>query len=94
MTRSRLALVASASALTITACLLGAPAAQAQFVCVGNANGAPVLANTADGDGATAAGSVGNTACGPQANASSGSTATPRSAIKPMPAAATPPFPA
>jgi hypothetical protein len=43
MTRTRLALVASASALTIVqACCFGARQAQAQFVCVGNGNGATV----------------------------------------------------
>jgi hypothetical protein len=50
MTRTRLALVASASALTIVqACCFGARQAQAQFVCVGNGATVPTTA-TASGE--------------------------------------------
>jgi hypothetical protein len=69
--RIRLSLVSSVGTglAVVLAASLAPPQAQAQFVCVGNANGATVPANTADGAGATAAGGT-NVACGTGANAS------------------------
>jgi len=69
-------LAATALGFALAACV-GTPQAQAQFVCIGNADGAAVgngLAGTsASGQGATAAGSPNNVACGPNANASGAS---------------------
>ena len=69
MKRIRWSLVSSAGTALAMALLLGISQAQAQFVCVGNATGAAVPANTADGAGATAGGGIGNVACGTNANA-------------------------
>jgi len=67
MSRIRLSLVSSVG--TVLASSFGAPQAQAQFVCVGNTNGATVPPATASGAGATAAGGTNNVACGTNANA-------------------------
>lgn len=66
---SRFLLIVVALALGAT---LSPEPAKAQFVCVGNATGALVPLATADGDGATAAGSTSNFACGTSADASGG----------------------
>src|SRR4030095_13674659 len=63
-------LAATALGAMLAVVLGGAPDDRAQFVCVGNADGAPVPPATADGGGATAAGSGLNSACGPGADAS------------------------
>jgi len=54
MSRVRLSLISSAGTALGVVLALGAPQAQAQFVCVGNANGATVPPATASGAGATA----------------------------------------
>src|SRR5437764_9008259 len=61
------ALLGAASAAAL--CIIMTSPAAAQFVCVGNATGALVPPATADGAGATAAGSANNVACGTTANA-------------------------
>ena len=60
-------LIATALGCVVAACI-GAPQAQAQFVCVGNPNGAVVPPGPANGDGATATG-ISTMACGSGANA-------------------------
>ena len=75
LSRQRAALLAGCAIVTIVvgATLAPRPAA-AQFVCVGNSDGAAVgdgvVGTTASGANATAAGSALNVACGTQANAS------------------------
>ena len=66
----RAALLASCAIAALGGSLLASRPAAAQFICVGNATGALVPPGTADGAGATAAGSGNNVACGPFANAS------------------------
>jgi hypothetical protein len=68
----RLCFVPSATMALVVAvaCCVGAPQAQAQFVCGGSADGS----EPQDGARATAAVGVSNFACGTNANASSGTT--------------------
>jgi trimeric autotransporter adhesin len=62
-------LAATALGFVLAACV-GVPQAQAQFVCVGNLDGATVGPATASGAGATATGgATNNVACGTSANA-------------------------
>ena len=60
-------LTATALGCVVAACI-STPQAQAQFVCIGNPNGAPVPPGAASGDGATATG-ISTMACGTGATA-------------------------
>ena len=61
---SAVRLLTAAALGCVVAVCIGAPQAQAQFVCVGNANGAAVPPGIADGAGATATG-IATTAINP-----------------------------
>jgi trimeric autotransporter adhesin len=65
-------LLAATALGSVLAAFVGAPQAQAQFVCIGNATGTLTPPGTADGALATAAGGLpqANNACGSNANAS------------------------
>ena len=61
-------LTATALGCVVAACI-GAPQAQAQFVCIGNATGAPVPPGAANGDGANIVTGISTMACGTLATA-------------------------
>jgi len=65
---SAVRLLTAAALGCVVAVCIGAPQAQAQFVCIGNANGAVTPPGPADGAGATATG-IATMACGTGANA-------------------------
>src|SRR6266487_4438422 len=65
---SAVRLLTAAALGCVVAVCIGAPQAQAQFVCIGNANGAPVPPGAADGAGAVATGAA-TVACGTNATA-------------------------
>jgi trimeric autotransporter adhesin len=64
----RATLLTSTALGCVVAACIGTPQAQAQFVCIGNTNGAPVPPGAASGDGATATG-ISTMACGTGATA-------------------------